>query len=470
MRSQLHTLLMILVVCMPGVTACSENGTGPGSKLDVIAPAQRMIEGDVMVLSVSTGGRPLASGDVSWSSSDPTTVQVSNGVARGVGAGVAFVRARAGSSRDSVELTVQFAQSATAGMAIRIAGNTSEVIRLRGAGMVLQPVGLSNQHLQLRASNSPFDASLPQAGMGDSLLFINSPGPVVIGSALLNPLIVEWPSFRFAENSGAFFRIRDSGTRIRFYTPVTPARLEVRTLDLPADAGNVAGLITGSISFEAAGVVADVNDQGESVLAPLADTTVRIYAEFATPIYRILTPRVSMSLTGGPDAGSVAGGGGAALNEGGLSIWLSGYPAGSGAAIAKIFQGSIWLPAPGVGATTLGAADASVLADSIGAQIAWARFSSMPLTDGQPGAELHAFSESGTMTITAYQAPTRTAFGRVEGEITAVLRYPPGASAQGTTTLQSRFMFPVNPLDGHPLDHPNALGAARSMLIGRGRQ
>ena len=450
--------MIALAACAIGVAGCTDNGTGPGSEFRISAPSQEVTEGQELTLSISAGGQPVEARNVAWSSSDPTTVRVTNGVVRGIAPGVAVVRAGSGLSRDSVEITVRFAQAATAGMAVRIAGVASEVIRMRGAGMILQPIGLTSRHLQLRASNSPFEASLPLAGMGDSLLFINFPGPVVVGTASLNPLVVDWPSFNFPGDSGAFFQIRDSGTRIRFYLPVTPPRLEIREIALPAEPGNVTGLITGSIWFEAAGIVTDVDEvTHQSFVKPLSDTTVAVYAEFVTPIYHILTPRISLSVEGGPNAGVMHAGGAAVVNSNGLSIRLSGYPASSGEQIASMFEASFWVPSPGAGTFAITPVDARVLSDSIGATTAWARLSTMSLSDqGQQGVPLHAFSESGTITISSYKPPTRTGFGLIDAEIVAVLRYPPGAPVQGTTTLRTRLLFPVNPLDGHPLDRPRA--------------
>src|SRR5688500_13136486 len=154
---------VVLAACTSGFIGCSDSGTGPGSELQITAPSRQVVEGREMTLTVSAGGRPVAAGDVEWSSSDPTTPSVRDGIVRGVAPGVAVARAGQGLSRDSVAITVRFAQSATAGMAIRIAGTNSEIVRMRGAGMILQPVGLTNTHMQLRASNSPFEASLPQA-------------------------------------------------------------------------------------------------------------------------------------------------------------------------------------------------------------------------------------------------------------------------------------------------------------------
>src|SRR5688572_15528648 len=160
---------VLLASCTSGLIGCSDNGTGPGSELQISAPSRQVVEGREMTLAVSAGGRPVASRDVEWSSSDPSTLSVRDGVVRGVAPGVAFVRAGQGLTRDSVAITVRFAQAATAGMAIRIAGTNGEVVRMRGAGMIIQPIGLTTSHMQLRASNSPVEASLPQAGMGDSL-------------------------------------------------------------------------------------------------------------------------------------------------------------------------------------------------------------------------------------------------------------------------------------------------------------
>ena len=449
--------IVLFTACAFSAVACSENGTGPGSKLQIHAPELEMVEGTEMGLSITAGGQPLGSREVSWSSSDSTTVKVTNGVVRGVAPGVAYVRARSGLSRDSVAISVRFAQSAIAGMAIRIAGETSEIIRMEGVGMITQPIGIERRHLQIRAGSASEDEAIPGLGMGDSLLFINFPGPIAVGTAMLNPTNVDWPSWGFAGDSGAFFEIRDSGSRLRFYFPVTSPRLEIREIQLPAEAGNVAGLITGSIWFEAAGIVTDFNEATQTqYVEPLSDTTVAIYAEFVTPIYHVLTPRMNASVEGGPDAGVFAAGGAAVLNEGGLSLRLHGISPTSQTSEngVTMLQGSVWVPSPAVGTMPIGVADASVLTDSIGAPNAWARLSSVRNEFGQLLTPLHAFSESGTITITSYQPPTQTAFGRVEAEVTAVLRYPPGAAAQGTTTLSWRFLMPVNPLGGHPLDRP----------------
>ncbi len=447
---------MLLAVAL-SAGACTENGTGPGSELRIIAPDREIVEGTEITLSVSAGGQPLGSGEVSWTSSDTTTVKVSNGVVRGVAPGVAYVRVGSGGSRDSVEISVRFAQSAIAGMAIRIAGETSEIIRMEGAGMILQPIGLERRHLQLRASSRPLEEAIPGGGIGDSLLFVNFPGPIEVGTAILNPTIVNWPSWGFAGDSGAFFEIRDSGSRLRFYFPVTSPRLEIREIQFPAAPGNVAGLITGSIWFEAAGIVTDFNETTKTqFVEPLSDTTVAVYAEFVTPIFHILTPRMAASVEGGPDAGTFAAGGAAVLNEGGLSLRLNGISPTSVTSEngVTMLEGSVWVPSPAVGTTTIGIADASVLTDSVGATTAWARLSSVRNEFGQLLPPVHAFSESGTVTITSYQPPTQSAFGRVEGEVTTILRYPAGAPAQGTTTLKWRFFMPVNPLGGHPLDNP----------------
>jgi hypothetical protein len=449
--------LMLLAACALTSAACTENGTGPGSELQILAPEQELVEGTQMTLSVTAGGQPLGSREVSWSSSDSTTVKVTNGVIRGVAPGVAYVRARSGMSRDSVEISVRFAQSAIAGMAIRIAGETSEIVRLKGVGMITQPIGIERRHLQIRAGSESEGEAIPGLGMGDSLLFINFPGPIAVGTAILNPTNVDWPSWGFAGDSGAFFEIRDSGSRLRFYFPVTSPRLEIREIQLPAEPGNVAGLITGSIWFEAAGIVSDFNETTrQSFIEPLSDTTIAIYAEFVTPIYHVLTPRMAASVEGGPDAGTFAAGGAAVVNEGGLSLRLHGISPTSQTSEngVTMLQGSVWVPSPAVGTTSIGVADASVLTDSIGAPNAWARLSSVRNEFGTLLPALHSFSESGTIAISSYQAPTQTAFGQVEGEVTTVLRYPPGASAQGTTTLKWRFLMPVNPLGGHPLDRP----------------
>lgn len=453
----MHKHNMLFAAFVFTVLACSDNGTGPGSKLQILAPELELVEGTQMTLAVTAGGQPLGSREVSWTSSDPTTLTVTNGVVRGIAPGLAYVRARSGLSRDSVAISVRFAQSAIAGMAIRIAGETSEIVRLEGAGVITQPIGIDRQHLQIRAGSASEGEAIPGLGMGDSLLFINFPGPLVVGTAILNPTNVNWPSWGFAGDSGAFFEIRDSGSRLRYYFPVTSPRLEIREIQFPTEPGNVAGLITGSIWFEAAGIVTDFNEATQSqYIAPLSDTTIAIYAEFVTPIYHVLTPRMSASVEGGPDAGTFAAGGAAVVNEGGLSLSLNGRSPASATSENAVttLQGSVWIPSPAVGTTAIGVADPGVVTDSIGAPNAWARLSSVQNLAGQLQPPLHAFSESGTITITAYEAPTQTAFGRVEAEVTATLRYPADAPVQGTTILRWRFLMPVNPLGGHPLDRP----------------
>src|SRR5687768_5627198 len=167
--------ITLLVACAVTGAACSDNGTGPGTEFQITAPGTELVEGRELILSASAGGQPVEARVIRWSSSDPSTVQVTNGVVRGMAPGVAFVRAGNGHSRDSVEITVRFARSATSGMAVRIAGASSEVIRMEGAGMILQPIGLASRHLQLRAGSDPLEESIPGGGIGDSLLFINFP-------------------------------------------------------------------------------------------------------------------------------------------------------------------------------------------------------------------------------------------------------------------------------------------------------
>src|SRR5690349_8723139 len=106
------------------LAACADGGTAPTpGSLAIAAPGgTEMVEGQTMTLGVQQNGADLGATSVRWTSRDPSTLTVKDGVVRAVAAGPAWVVAEQGEARDSVRITAHFSSVGSGGAALRILG------------------------------------------------------------------------------------------------------------------------------------------------------------------------------------------------------------------------------------------------------------------------------------------------------------------------------------------------------------
>src|SRR5215208_967838 len=394
-------------------------GIGPGAVINIEAPATRLTEGQTLALRVRAGGQPVSGSAVQWESRDRSTVTVDGeGVVRGVAPGVAYVVAQSGRARDSVQLTVRFAQLAGNGVAVRVAGAGNTPVRLGGAALLMRGVNNGVENTAIFADNRTVDASATSRdvfAIGDSVLHIWLPKRAEVGVSEVGAPVVEMTSHLAIRadslGNGVFFTIYEQAQRReKLYIAVKPARLEVMSLELPPAPGNEPGRITGSISFEAASFQLVFGDNGTQTLTPLADTTVTIYAEFSTPIYHTLLAGGQITLAGparhagtfGINARALAAGDG----SGGVTVRIGPTLINRNVIGAEsVFDYYLWLQNPAAGTVSFGDFPASQLEDSLGSgSTPWSRATlasfirdNPEIPAGHTGPKEHVLSRSGSL-------------------------------------------------------------------------
>jgi hypothetical protein len=234
----------------------------------------------------------------------------------------------------------------------------------------------------------------------------------------------------------------------RFFTPVQPATLEITSITLPSELGNLPGEVTGNIAFEAAGLALHVG-KPVPTLTPIGTTTTQIFLEFRSALYRVPLSSGVLGIVGSPVADTVGFGGTARMvND---TLVLHGATTVMREQTPKTFyEQTVRIASPAVGTFDLASPSAaSVLAK-------FADFIEIPPGSGSGNLanEVLGNAVSGTLTISSYQAPTDRVFGEIVGSFTATLDFGPD-NAGRTATIEHRFRIPIDPLLGNPLSFVN---------------
>ena len=440
------------------IVACGDDaGIGPGAVITVEAPAARIVEGESIRLGVKVGGQPVSAGAVKWRSTDPSTLTVdAAGVARGVGAGVAYAVATGGQARDSVQLTVRFRSVSPNTLVVRVAGQASTVLQFGGRTMMVEGLVSGRRTTFINANTADPDG--PGAWVkDDSVLRIFSSTGLEVGQTLIRPPMLQRDPWRLStpQGSGAFLAYREGSSRFRQYIQVSDAQLQISSVTLPPRPGADPGLVTGSIAFEAAGLTVEFGPNGSEIYTPLADTTVTVYAEFSTPLYHLLASSARATLTGpARHSGEHILGGNVDLKEGGLTFDLRALLNAGTVGSEVDFALRTWVPTPAPGTYALGETLPAQLDDTAGGATPWSYAVMAPLIRSRPevpaghlGPAEYALGRGGTITIESYTAPTARYFGRVSGTMTLDLGYWATRFTGESLTVAFPFTLPVRPLE-----------------------
>jgi hypothetical protein len=450
-------MVMAAAVVLAGCVGNDGVGPKPGA-LAINGGSAELVEGKTIALSVTASGATINPNAVSWTSRDPSTVTVDGGVVRGVAAGPAWVVARQGEAVDSLQVTVRFSNLAPDGAAIRLLGSATAPMRLRGAGMMTQTIGQPISRTVLNASNKDVKDHIGDAWWGDTTLMIASMKPLVEGSLKIAAFKVTTDQgFGWGGGNGVILRIREGSSKFKFYVAVDSSPVVIRASSFPAEPGLTPGLITGSVTFEAAGIQFDVNDKGEQVLTPIGTTTTTVYAEFSTPVWHVLHPYITATYNGvAPYTGTASAGGHGDIIGGALGVKLWTFLGIEDPSLPPdnmtVGEGWVWVPQPRVGTFALDSVGPSRMTDSTSGAAPWAWIKFVPGTAHTlPLPWHHSFSERGTLNITTYRGPTAKGFGEVRGTLTTMQRFwRNGAATSDTTTATIDFILPITPLDGSP--------------------
>ena len=455
--------LLLAGAAVAALAGCAgDRSVGPTSgRLAITAPGgTELTEGQTVALGVRSNGATLEPSSVRWTSRDPSTLTVKDGIVHAVAAGPAWVVAEQGEARDSVQVTAHFSSVGSGGAALRFLGAPGAPMRLRGAGLLSEVMVSGWSHTVLQASNIDVGSEIGNAYWGDTTLMIMRPGKLAEGPikvpAFENIVTTNGLGWGGA-GGGIVLRIREGSSKFKFYFAVDSSPVLIKSAVYPANPGRVPGLITGAVTFVAAGLQFDVDAAGKPFVVPIGDTTATIYAEFATPVWHVLQPMFTESKWEGtppyhaPDRANP--GGHAKIVNGALAMRLFSFIGQSTTPDAQIGEGWVWVPTPALGTVALDSVGPSKMADSTSGAKPWVWFRFVsPAQNTWPLPWYHSFSEKGSLTITAYRAPTATDFGEVRGTLVMTQRFwRNGAPTADATTGTLTFVLPVEPLDGSPL-------------------
>ena len=435
------------------LAACADGSTGPGTRLVLRAPSGELAEGGRLTLVVEAAGRPVDPRDVEWVSRDAAVASVSGGVVTGIGPGVTHVVARVGAARDSIRLTVRFADLGPGRTGVRLSttgggAQPDQTFRLNGLGLVHRIASSPRDYSWIHASSRDVaSAAGDDLFAGDTLLVVNFRGTPAPGSVAVVPPTISTGAdgFGIGGDSAVYMQIADPDGSYRFYVAVTPATLELTTVELPGQPGRVPGRVAGRVSFQAAGLRLTFGDRGAQTVTPLGDQTVQVYAEFVSPLYHILTSYVSGTVAGQPYADTLFRlGGWAAMTGDTLQVFANGLMNRT-VDTPTYLRIEASIPAPRLGDFAL-APDAATRV-----RVAFAPlYRAGPGEGGQIGQLVTGVPASGTLSITEFRAPTDDAYGLMVGRIDATLAFDPTLPNHSATVATRWLLMAIEPLRGPP--------------------
>lgn len=467
MRATRLALPYALFACGLLVLGCTDDGVRPLVEGTVTIAEDEivLVEGGEARLTVSVTDLTGASLDVSnvrWSSSDNTTADVtSGGVVVGLAPGIATLWADAGSTRDSVRVTVEFAQLERA-LAARIQGAGGVRVATDGTATIRQnrlPSGESGTLIwtsfSARLTEAAGPSGAPAPSLGDTLLSVGIEGLPTVGTHKVAPATVEQgPNGELLLLGGGLghglLAYHEEGTdRTNLFIPVDTLRVDIESVELPSQPGLDGGVVRGRVAFEAAGLIVEHGAGYGRVVGQVADTTVQVYAQFEMPLLRWELGLAEMSFEGidtpfeplmtGAVSGMVSG---ALRIRSGVGFRFSGSDEFTFVDLFLNLEGA------GNGTFSINDVGAVDLEDLDGLPATnWGRL--LDRRGVEPFtvlSEARFFATGGAVTIEDFRSPTRRHFGHAKGSYEVTLeRYDGGARTGDFVTVRSNFFAALPP-------------------------
>ena len=445
MRALWMTALLV------GTLAACRDTAAPADGLVARAGTTEMFEGRTTPLTVTLDGDVVDPAEVRWESRDPFTIDVVGSTAHARAPGLTWIVARVGGLSDSVRIGVRFTglELNRVGVLISSEGEIAHRFSLGGSSLLFE-LPSSRTHTLVHASTgrSP-DAHQDDIFAYDTVVSLRLEGTPQAGLRSLPPMVVEEMEdggFFFTGSEGLIMHMieREPDYAITFYVAVNDSPLEFTTVEVPAEAGVDHGTVAGRLSFEAAGFrVVYPTPPAVPRIEQVGESTVRIYVEFSTNLYRVPVPFSEFTVAGTPYAGSANTAGYALMRDGILDLrqesMLNFRQPGE-----RFVRTKFSIAAPAVGTFDFAQVGAQADVDFL----LFVR-SNPELDGGELVPETSAVGRTGTVTITEYRAPTDRAYGFVAGTYTATLDFG-AAHPEYQTTIESMFRMPIDPLLGSP--------------------
>lgn len=482
------TTMRSIRITLSAALACLALACDDGGPTDPVDAVGLTIEGGPVVLapggSVRLRARNGAGDDVTehvtWRSGDDRTVAVEAAELRALGHGLTWAIAELDDARDSVRVSVPFGETGHA-VAFSLFAESDPLV-LAGVARTIHPLGPGPVRTVVSASAGALEPRIlvePTFGDADTLVHVVFPGVASEGTHLLEGWTVEADPegrFRFSGVSGAVVWIRDRAapTRAEVWVPVEGVDVEIDESVEPPLFSDAAGVLRGRLSYEAAGLVVEMDERGGRVVGQVDARTRRVYAEFdlVQQSYPVGQGRLTVEGGAHPDGPLFVGRPQAGAWEGGLVLDVT------AASAERVHHTQLWIGDPAEGVFELAPVDADSVATggAFGPGVTWAWSASAPSGTLFRGfLEDLALSTGGTLTITRYLPAGLESFGALSGTLEAVQRTADGGSQtvrlefEGTVTPGSHPVFPL-PIPGDRGGDDGSvahLGTGEGTLYGR---
>lgn len=446
-----------VVAAVVGLVAC-EDPAGLSSDATLALTVDRVVMDvggtQVIPLVAMDGARTLDAGDLTWTTSDPSTAGVDGGVVTAKAPGVVMVWAEAGRARDSVRVRVRVPDLGTGELAARVQGEAGgETDRFSGFA--------SQADFLVGDYGSVTTITQAEGGAGDPDAFqvqIHIPGTLGVGTVHLGAtdvVDVAGTALVVSGEAGGVGLYRPAGDQptqggaVRFEAWLGVGEPELEIEEMSPASGLVQGRMRGNVSFEAAGVLLEYDGDVQHVVGPLADTTVHVYMEFDVPLRHDVVGGGAYAVDGPFGSGSGTLTGSAIQMEGGALGNLGGLlPPPAGDSIPRwVSNVRAWLPDPSAGEVTIPPSGGEIVGlGGVGATVPWVQIELSPVNTTPRGERQVAVSRGGSWTLAEYTPPTQTERGLLRGHYVVEMEVWDGVQLTGTTfSLEGDALLPVYP-------------------------
>jgi hypothetical protein len=477
----LVSTVLVLVACDPSRPTDTTTGA-----LSIRPESLWLAPGESAAVSAVDEAGHDVSNLVAWSVGPASPIDLETGsepMVRAYRHGLTWLRAEYRGARDSIRVTVPFGAAVTEGVAFALGGEDNDTLELRGLTWLYHDLATDTKRSVMTATVGEPDPLLFQdAGLfaADTMVQLVVPGPMEPGTRTLDAWRVE-----IMEDGGFHMVGGPAGVVVWISNPDEPGRVEmwvpVETMDIqveesviPRDEGPVTGTVVGRMAFEAAGLQVQLSEGPARIVGQVSEMTRIMYAEF--DVGQRLWPLgyADMSVDGGLRP----------LQTTRLRAVQNGLY--NGAALLHfltscdgwLYSSEVRLAEPGVGEFELTPADPDGLAGeeaySGPGDWSWGEVTRTSVLNETGLPESIAYGTGGTVTVTRYEAPTETTFGRLLGSLVATQDVYTASGRSGVQTVTIDFNLALLPLDApfFPMIAPvvdSALGDPSHAHLGTGR-
>jgi hypothetical protein len=363
-------------------------------------------------------------------------------------------------------VVVFLTESPEPGIAFQLSAS-ADTLRLTGVSRIYQSMLTGRRWTQVTAAanaSDPSELHLSDLFDGQSPMLILQVDSILRpGSRAFTPWKVDASAtgnLRVSGAEGALVWVRDpaADNRIHIYAPVGQIELEIDRADLPSGVGPANGSLVGRLSFEGAGLIAQVDQNGTRIVGQVSTQTEMIYAEFSVSQRIQPLGGVRAGIAGGPisfeptQLGSPL----VALWQGGLLVQAGGVTSDG-----RVMNTQIWAGSPTAGDLAVGRITVEELAAGntyiAGRTFVWTETGLLnDLLKGSNFGNL-ALSTGGSLRITRLDAPGTDTWGSLEAVLTTQQALFLGGSPNATQEMTLEIVAPIAPTSRYAMARPPSI-------------